>query len=360
MDTRKFDFDGSRLVALDGLRGIAILLVLIYHYCSRFPGYYPYGEAFINFGLYGFLGVQLFFVISGFVIALTLQRCSGMFDFSARRLARLWPPMLVCSLITFAFMQIIDTPFTEDRRVGIEGFLPSLTFIGPQVWRHVVEGAEWMDGAYWSLFVEVRFYFWAALIYFVFPRNFSLVLLWFSMLSVAGIEALPKGPLSVIWTLLFFPQHLPFFAVGAIFYDIWRGETKRWQWPGIAVLAAVCLYGQYAGSESLLLMFLVAMCFLPFVLLCIVPQALRPFEVRPLVWLGRRSYSLYLLHQNIGVALITLAASGLSVAAYGMTIGAVVLLMIFLAHMVFETVEKRSNKVARLLLSLTRRQRQAS
>ncbi|MCY4333989.1 MAG: acyltransferase [Litoreibacter sp.] len=348
---------GDRLVALDGLRGVAILLVLAYHFLARFPDFYPYGEAFAAFASSGFLGVQLFFVISGFVIALTLQNCPNIPTFLVRRLARLWPPIFVCSILTFTVMHVIDTPFTEYRRVGVQGFLPSLTFIGPEVWLRFVDGAKWIDGAYWTLFVEVRFYFWAAIVYFIFSRQLSFVLFWASLLAAAVAETLYSGPLSKVWDLLFFPRYLPFFAVGAITFDIWRGETKYWQWPAVAILVFLCCYREYSTELSLLTAFLVALCFVPSVLFCVAPRTLSPLEMKPLVWLGRRSYSLYLLHQNIGVALITLAVTGLAMGVYVLIIFATIFILVLLSHLLFETIEERSHKLAKFILGFAKRGR---
>jgi peptidoglycan/LPS O-acetylase OafA/YrhL len=77
---------------------------------------YPYGTALadppgVRFGEFG---VQLFFVISGFVIAMTLERCKTPREFVVRRYARLGPAMLLSGMITFAAMHAIPgTPFPE-------------------------------------------------------------------------------------------------------------------------------------------------------------------------------------------------------------------------------------------------------
>ncbi|MDP3459295.1 MAG: acyltransferase family protein, partial [Hyphomonas sp.] len=99
-----------RLDALDGLRGIAAVLVVIYHFTARWTerengeSLYPHGDGllealpFVN--LLGLYGVSLFFLISGFVIIMTLERSTGIADFAVRRASRLWPTMIVCATLT--------------------------------------------------------------------------------------------------------------------------------------------------------------------------------------------------------------------------------------------------------------------
>ena len=95
---------GSRLAPLDGMRGLAILLVIVFHFFQRFPEYYPYGDEILPLASHGYLGVHLFFIISGFVIALTLSKKPTLLQFAVGRFVRLWPAMLVCSTLTFIFL----------------------------------------------------------------------------------------------------------------------------------------------------------------------------------------------------------------------------------------------------------------
>ncbi|MGL4264969.1 MAG: acyltransferase family protein, partial [Afipia sp.] len=93
----------QRLRALDGLRGVAILLVMGFHYFYHLESYYykstlyPYGETFSNVLVfkYGYMGVELFFIISGFVIAMTLESSRSVIDFVIRRFVRIWPALIV-------------------------------------------------------------------------------------------------------------------------------------------------------------------------------------------------------------------------------------------------------------------------
>ena len=101
--------NSSRLLFLDGLRGIVILLVILYHaYSDTWDIFLPYHYQYHDFLLfkYGNYGVQLFFLISGFVITMSLEKCIDFGDFIFRRWLRLFPAMLIASILI-----LITAPF---------------------------------------------------------------------------------------------------------------------------------------------------------------------------------------------------------------------------------------------------------
>jgi len=82
----------ARVEEIDVLRGLAALCVMISHYtwyCVKSFQQAPFG--FELHTIYGFYAVQLFFIISGFVISLTLEKCNSWRDFAFSRLSRLYP-----------------------------------------------------------------------------------------------------------------------------------------------------------------------------------------------------------------------------------------------------------------------------
>ena len=96
----------ARVVELDALRGIAAVAVVAYHYTTRYAeqighaGGLPLSIAFGNYG------VQLFFLISGFVIFMTLERTRSAMDFVVSRFSRLFPAYWAAMAITAAVIAI--------------------------------------------------------------------------------------------------------------------------------------------------------------------------------------------------------------------------------------------------------------
>lgn len=307
-----------RMAHLDGLRGVAILSVLGFHYFSCFQSVYPYGSAWADFPLFrwGHLGVLLFFAISGFVIAMTLERCTGLADFAVRRFARLWPTMLLCSVLSYATLSLLPSPWTPKPA----DFLPSLTFIDGAVWNKLVPGLHggWIDIAYWSLFVEVRFYALAALLWVASPRHFAPLFFGLSTAVVALYalgQAAGLGPRAEWLQWAFAAKFLPWFVVGvaARLVALGRGRLGA-VGLGLAALQTAFLLGiDDPHAHPVALVAVTALMLGPLVS----PRMARWLGSRPLAAVGAASYSLYLLHQYAGLAIVSALsrAAGLEGAA---------------------------------------------
>ena len=91
----------KRITELDALRGFAAACVVIYHFTHRYNDMFQHSFHVPHWLHYGNLGVQLFFIISGFVIFLTLNRTQKATDFIVSRLSRLYPAYWVAIALTF-------------------------------------------------------------------------------------------------------------------------------------------------------------------------------------------------------------------------------------------------------------------
>jgi peptidoglycan/LPS O-acetylase OafA/YrhL len=95
---------GNRNLAIDGLRGISILLVISFHFFGIRSEALPFES--ISIFRFGYLGVDLFFIISGFAISLTIASSDTATQFLLRRMIRLWPALLLTSVLIYALLNL--------------------------------------------------------------------------------------------------------------------------------------------------------------------------------------------------------------------------------------------------------------
>lgn len=149
----------NRLSAIDGLRGIAILLVVVFHIFVSNVELIKWLPDYTSNALfqYSFLGVELFFLISGFVIYLTLEKCENYKVFLVKRWLRLFPAMAMVSIIIY-----LCATYVAERATGTPNLLdllPGMLFIEPVILSGIL-GTEVdnIDGVLWSIHVEVKYY----------------------------------------------------------------------------------------------------------------------------------------------------------------------------------------------------------
>jgi peptidoglycan/LPS O-acetylase OafA/YrhL len=355
---------GPRLFALDGLRAIAILLVIGIHYFND-PvllelGLYPYGDTFAGFPIfvYGMLGVQLFFVISGFVIALTLENCNSPYEFFVRRFARIWPALLVCSILTFLIVKASSSPYSAATRQDWPSFLPSLTLTPNKLWSTYFPSVDFVDTVYWSLLVEARFYVIVAVIFWSFNRsNLARNLVVFTYINIlcrAALQRIIPGS-NVIYSLILVPDFMPWFAAGAVFYELCTNRVR----PGYAVVLLCSMmviifrtstFVGDSGLNPLIISSFAVLFFTAFWLVATKSPIARCLETRPLVWIGVCSYSVYLLHNGIGKVILTSIPKGTPIALQLALIVAVAVVMIVAGYVSFRLVEQPARRLVTNIL----------
>lgn len=319
----------QRLGQLDGLRAAAIIGVLIYHYgTERDATAFPYGGAWdwLPLAGNGNLGVQLFFIISGFVIFLTLERCRGRGDFAFRRFARLWPALVLCTLISFGIVAVFGSRPQPESPLDIAA---SLVVAPPQLWQSLVPGVSYVDSALWSLWVEILFYAVAAGVYFLRPdrflRNLAIaagaIFCVRMLLVVVAAQGSPEASDAALSALVIFPlgNYIFWFLFGAAMFALYqRRETALA--AAVAALAFVMQCALYVfpgpgGGKAPMPGALTAIAVMGlFAAAVFVPVVARAFSWRPLIAVGRGSYSTYLLNMVAGGVLIVAIgqATGLS------------------------------------------------
>ena len=309
--------DRGRLSGLDGLRGFAALYVLLGHcWLLSYPGFPAnHGPYWSGSLMFGHLAVVFFLVVSGFSLAVGPARAGwrlpgGVGLFARRRAWRILPPYwaaLAFSLIV-AWM-IVPQPHSVSppaSTVAVYGLMLQDVAVAPTP-----------NGAFWSIAVEAE-------LYVVFP----LLLLLRRRLGGPAMVALATLPVVALGLLVprvasvspvdklswLTPQLAPLFALGLAGAGVLvaRERIRRLPWPWLAALAAVPVLAVVIGAGTVWTVrhyFWIDLAIAPALVMLLVavstgrpPALVRLLDTGPVKGLGRFSYSLYLVHLPIVVA----------------------------------------------------------
>lgn len=293
-----------RLAVLDGLRLLAAVSVLCYHYVAIDTGWgRPTSQVFPTAHLaaaYGWLGVQLFFLISGFVICMTAWG-RGPGEFLVSRVTRLYPAYWFAVLLTASVLAA--WPMTHPRR-GLSDVLTNLTMLNEPL------GVRHVDGVYWTLWVELRFYLlfglvvWRGLTY---RRAVLFCALW----TVASVVA--ERAHEPLLTIVVDPQYSAYFVAGIACYLMYRFGRSILLWGLIGVSFLLAQHQIWVTHQNVAkslghplpawpVTVILAGCFL--VIIAVASGVVSRVRWRWLTVAGALTYPLYLLHAEIGWVVI--------------------------------------------------------
>ncbi len=297
----------SRFRELDAFRGIAAIWVVLFHFFTRyaelFPGTAETGQlaaapARLLSGT-GAWPVYWFFMISGFVIVWTLERCTTWRDFAVARFSRLYPTFWASVLATFSIGMLFPLPI---QKYDLWQLVVNLTMFESMV------GVPDIDGSYWSLAVELLFYIAIGALFALggLRHLVSASLIWALACLVTSLVLFEH--LEIFWRVrrYFLLDYGHFLICGIMYYQIWRGANMKFA----ASIIGICLVSIFVRYEFRIV--LACVCFNAIFFLAIINR-LRWIVLPPLVWLGSISYALYVCHEYIGYRIImALEAAGIS------------------------------------------------
>ncbi len=321
---------GHRIEVVDCFRALAIAPVIAFHYSLTYVPAAPGRPTLFapNDGpaSLGWLGVELFFMISGFVIFMTLHNCRSIKEFALRRALRLYPPLILCALITFTLAPRIDPGWPP---ISLGSVFASLLLIPP------LGHTLWVDQAYWSLQVEAVFYVWIGVLFFTARDRFLIAWLALMTVSTAVTAAWPASPA----VLALGSPYLPFFSFGMAGY-LRFSQGRLTRTAAILLAASALSYVILWRSRSPGVHLAIAAMVLLFE--AFLRGWLGWLAVQPLTWLGRISYPLYLLHDVIGLSLL----AGLGLARI-LSLAVAVLVVTGLAAAVHQWLERPLHHAAK-------------
>jgi peptidoglycan/LPS O-acetylase OafA/YrhL len=325
LERRSHPADG-RLAGLDGMRGLAALFVVLHHcWLMSFPGFpADSGPWWLGWLLYGHFAVVVFIVLSGFSLAVSPARSQwrlgGAGRFARRRAWRILPPYWAALAFSLAVAWTLVPQPGEGPPTAKSVVLYGLLL-------QDIAGSPSPNGAFWSIAVEAHLYLFFPLMLVVLRRAGTAALLAVVTVPVAAIGLLaPAVPLVDKLNRLT-PQFAVLFALGVVAagaatraVSVPGGAVRParagawWPWLALAAALPVLMVVVPAGPEwTVGHYFWVDIAAGPAVALLLAsvatgrPAALvRLLDSRPVHGLGLSSYSLYLVHAPIVVALSTL------------------------------------------------------
>lgn len=276
-----------RMAGVDGLRGIAALAVVVYHYEGVAFGTPRHDRLF----KLGELGVELFFIISGFVILLSLEKGPSIRQFAVNRFMRLYPAYWF-SMIPAAAALFVSGQF----RLSV--FLVNATMC--QSFINVRDLIE----PYWTLGYELWFYIAIGLIVFLgHLKNVSrIALCWLAIcVLIRGINQWSSAEFYFSnWNWIvkaFRPDYVQFFIAGIAICQIVKKRDVAVSWATLAAATLYTAFGHVGGTPPALY-FCISASFVTVVLLAAIGRL--PWLELPIFFmLGSWSYSIYLLHLPI-------------------------------------------------------------
>ena len=289
-------YEFVRLISLDLVRFFAAMSVVLYHYTSRAES--NTFEYFSEISKFGYLGVPLFFIISGYVISLSASNRTA-FEFAISRFVRLYPAFWV----SIAFTVLVSVFLSGESKYSLVQVLANLTMLNDYL------GYPNIDDIYWTLQAEIKFY--ACIFLLVLFNVFDKTKIWLSIwILITALHLITSQPFFMGWFIS--PYYSSFFIAGVAFYLIHKEGFNAYN---IFVLISSLLLSVFRGFEQVsgfiiepsiidkyIAVFIICVFYGIFYLL--VSEKLKLVKRKIYLYLGGITYPLYLIHNEVGKLMI--------------------------------------------------------
>jgi peptidoglycan/LPS O-acetylase OafA/YrhL len=332
-----------RVFELDSLRAIAAINLMLFHFTWVYSEKYGFTSDILFKYPYGKYGTQLFFMLSGLVNAMTLLRKQSASYYIKSRFIRILPPFLLVLGFNLLLVQLL--PLRDHMQLSTATVVANATLLPNLL------GYQCIEPVIWTLQVEIQFYavllalfvlgalkhpFWPIMGCLAFCLTFGTV--------ANHIDDTIIGA-GLYQTTLWFKdalivEYFPLFAMGMLIH---AGYLEKDQWfrhgRGVAVAAFVYHAIEQRNGSPIVTMMLIGL------LVACQYGKLPILRAKPLLFISGISYSLYLLHNNLGTVIIYyLNQAGLPAMV---SVGLALALVIAISALAAYTIERPLGRLVR-------------
>ena len=266
----------KHIFVIDSLRGLASLMVCVFHFVCFTP--IEIDSTVYDVFYFGEKGVQIFFVISGIVIPLSMYRANykfqNFYSFFKKRVLRIEPPYLVALLVAIGVelfrYHVLGREFIVD--LTIQNILLHIGYLVP-----FVESSSWFNSVFWTLAIEFQFYlFMACLAPLLFHKKvlYRAVFYLIIVLQTLGFESNEL-----------FPYWAPLFAIGCVYVSFKSTLIGKREFYICLVTLIILIAVKISIIDSILGLSVI-----------VVVEEFGQYNSVLGKFLGKISYSLYLIH----------------------------------------------------------------
>ncbi len=274
----------KKLYQISFLRAVASISVCLFHLGFGNPNFLGNNKSVFHIFNYGYLGVPVFFILSGFIICYSLPvnyQLKNFYAFLKKRLTRVEPPYLVSILLTLTVAYLASFITHNPVEVSWKNLLYHIGYLNNFTTN------IYINGVYWTLGIEFQFYILIGLLFSW--MNKSVYFLILIIISLLALNAIKINNTSLIF------DYTPLFCIGILMYFI--NYSNKYPKPVLLCLMALSLFVITFGKPEVF-----------YISLFTIGVILVPFRNNKIIsFLSDISYSLYLIHIPIGGRIINLS-----------------------------------------------------
>ncbi|HFC9253834.1 acyltransferase family protein [Enterococcus faecium] len=292
---------------LNWLRGFAALIVMLFHYTQRYTELFTSNIDFFVRITWGAAAVNVFFILSGFLGIYSLNTKDSVLKYLKKKIHRLYPVYWMCLLISVLFQFF----FMDNRFVGWKVLLINFTMFQDFI------GVPSVDGAYWTLAYELRFYIFIGVVLFMKKTNKIklLTIMWVIFSAIISILEYDTNIFRIIdklFNYVLMPNFCSSFSSGIFLYYILCNKRDFISKGGLIMSLILSYFTQSFQNFICLVVVVIIM----FVIINIrnnssnkYLRVINTLDKGPLRWLSFISiisFPLYLIHQYVGYCILIL------------------------------------------------------